>query len=278
MILLLLAILSSAAISVIMRLSADKVGGNLSMLAMNYLVCLTLGAGYADLAIITPNVPGFPVSLGLGLFNGVLFLVSFMLLQYSTRKNGIVLSSVFMKLGLLVPIALSVFLFREYPTWLQLVGFLVAVAAIVVINLKKDNQEKHMGVGLLLLLLTGGSADAMAKVFEEVGPAALSDQFLFYTFASAFVLCVVLVVIKKQWPTKKALLFGAVIGVPNFFSTKFLLGALTELPAVVVYPTFSVATILVVTLVGVLVFREKLSKRQWAAVAAILAALVMLNT
>lgn len=264
MILLLLAILSSAAISVIMRLSADKVGGNLSMLAMNYLVCLTLGAGYADLAIITPNVPGFPVSLGLGLFNGVLFLVSFMLLQYSTRKNGIVLSSVFMKLGLLVPIALSVFLFREYPTWLQLVGFLVAVAAIVVINLKKDNQEKHMGVGLLLLLLTGGSADAMAKVFEEVGPAALSDQFLFYTFASAFVLCVVLVVIKKQWPTKKALLFGAVIGVPNFFSTKFLLGALTELPAVVVYPTYSVATLLVVTLVGVLVFREKLSKRQWA--------------
>lgn len=278
MISLLLAILSSAAISIIMRISSDKVGGNLSMLAVNYLICLTLGAGYAGFAIVTPDVPGFPLTVGLGILNGVLFLVSFMLLQHSTHKNGIVLSSVFMKLGLLVPIVLSVFLFQEYPTWLQLAGFAVAVGAIVVINLKKDTQAKGLGVGLILLLLIGGSGDAMAKVFEEVGPAALSDQFLFYTFATAFLLCTILVIWKRQWPTGKAVLFGVLIGIPNFFSSKFLLGALAELPAVVVYPTFSVATILVVTLVGVLVFREKLSKHQWAAVAAILAALVMLNT
>ena len=67
------------------------------------------------------------------------------------------------------------------------------------------------------------------------------------------------------------------IGVPNFFSSRFLLGALGEIPAVVVYPTFCVATILLVTLTGVMVFKEKLKTKQWIALGIILAALVLLN-
>ena len=43
------------------------------------------------------------------------------------------------------------------------------------------------------------------------------------------------------------------------------------------YPAYSVGTILVVTLTGVLAFREKLSKQQWFALGMILVALVLLN-
>ena len=71
--------------------------------------------------------------------------------------------------------------------------------------------------------------------------------------------------------------FGAAIGIPNFFSSKFLLSALAELPAVVVYPSFSIATMLITTLVGVLFFRERLRKLQWLALVAILVALLLLN-
>ena len=46
MIYLLLAILSSAMVSVIMRLSTDKVTGNVSMLAMNYLMCFVIGGSF----------------------------------------------------------------------------------------------------------------------------------------------------------------------------------------------------------------------------------------
>ena len=73
------------------------------------------------------------------------------------------------------------------------------------------------------------------------------------------------------------MLFGVLIGIPNFFSAKFLLRSLEELPAVIVYPTYSVATILLVTLAGVLVFRERLGKQQWIGLLAIMAALAMLN-
>ena len=83
--------------------------------------------------------------------------------------------------------------------------------------------------------------------------------------------------LQKERPGARELIYGTLIGIPNFFSAKFLLGALSRLPAVVVYPSFSVATLLLITLTGVVVFKERLSKIQWLALAAIVAALILLN-
>lgn len=274
---LLLAICSSAAISLIMRLSSDKVTNNVSMLAVNYLTCLAMAAGFASGGDLFPRDAGLPRALWMGILHGVLYLASFVTFQHSVRRSGVVLSAIFMKLGLLVPMVVSVFLFGEIPGTAQGIGFALAVGAIVLINLEKDAAASASALGLLTLLLLGGTADAMSKVFGELGPAHLSEQFLLYTFLTAFVLCLGLVVIKRQRFTRWELLFGALIGVPNFFSARFLLGALEHLPAVIVYPTYSVATILLITLAGTAFFRERLKKRQWAALGMILLALVLLN-
>ena len=274
---LILAILSSAMVSIVMRLSTDKISANLSMLATNYFVCSLLGAVYGGFKLVVPQVDGFSVTVWLGLLSGVLYLAGLVMFQTNTRTKGIVLSSVFMKLGLLVPIVASVLLFHEIPTHSQMAGFCIAVVAIVLINLKKDGNGRGFGFGLIVMLLLSGGADVMAKVFDVFGPAQLSALYLFYTFATAFVLCVVLVVHKKERPGFQELLYGTLIGIPNFFSAKFLLGALQDIAAVIVYPVYSVATMLIVTLTGVAVFRERLSKVQWAALAAIIAALILLN-
>lgn len=285
MLYLLLAILSSAMISVIMRFSSNKTNGR-SMLAVNYLTCLLLAVLSAEPGVFLPGrlMPGDGlVTAGMGAVNGALYLAGFMLLQFSVRENGLVLSSLFMKLGLLVPMAVSVFLFKEIPTPLQIVGFLAAVGAIVLLNSAKDTTAKAAsgkmgsGMSLILLLLAGGGGDAMSKVFQMTGPAGTEALFLLCTFAAAFLFCLVPVIRNKERPGKAELLFGALVGVPNFFSAKFLLGALERLPAVIVYPTYSVATILAVTAAGMLLFREKLSKRQIFAGGIILAALVLLN-
>ncbi len=277
MLFLLLAILSSSLISIIMRISSDKINANLSMLAINYLICSFLGVVYAGFDILPFREQGFNITLFLGLLSGVLYLISFMLLQLNTKKNGIVLSSIFMKLGLLVPMVISVLFFREIPTIIQTTGFIIAIGAIILINIKKETNTKNLGVGLILLLLMGGSADAMSKIFERLGTVTLSNQYLFYTFAAAFILCLLLIIIKKEHPGKRELFFGILIGIPNFFSSKFLLGALGTLPAVVVYPTFCVATMLVVSLTGAFIFKEKLTKLQWFALIMIIFSLTMLN-
>jgi drug/metabolite transporter (DMT)-like permease len=76
-----------------------------------------LAAAFGKFQVFPVTQPGFPLTVIMGGVNGALYLLGFVLLQYNTRKNGVVLSSVFIKLGLLVPMVLSVFLFREIPTW-----------------------------------------------------------------------------------------------------------------------------------------------------------------
>ncbi len=273
---LLLAIFCSAMISITMRLSTGKVSGHYSMLSANYLVCGVLGALYSDFSLLASQTGGVGFTIGISVLYGALLLAGLVLLQRSTRKNGIVLSSLFMKLGLLVPFLVSILFFHEVPTGLQIAGFCVAAGAIVVFNLKKDGQSRF-GIGLLLLLLASGGGDAIVKVFEALGPQVLSNHFLCFSFSVAFMLCTGLVILKKARPDSKAMLYGSIIGVVNFFSSKFILGALAQIPAVVVFPSYSVATMLVVTLSGLLFFKERLSKQQWLAFAAVIAALVMLN-
>ena len=115
MIYLLLAILSSAMISIIMRLSSGKINADLSMLATNYFICTLLSAITANFQLALPQVEGFGTTIFLGIISGGLYLGGFMLFQANTNKYGVVLSSVCMKLGLLVPIVASVLIFREVP-------------------------------------------------------------------------------------------------------------------------------------------------------------------
>lgn len=275
MIYLLLAILSSTMVSVTMRLSTEKVSGNASLLAVNYLTGAVLSAIYAGPAQLFPVGPTLGSTIWLGVISGVLYLSGFAVFQSCVIKNGVVLSAIFMKLGLLVPIVLSVCFFHEVPGLLQILGFLLAVAAIILINFEKGDMRFR--ASLIVLLLLAGGADGMSKVYEELGDAALSAQYLCYTFLVAFLLCVLLCILKKDRLGKNEILFGMLVGVPNFFASKFLLRALWDLPAVLVYPCFSVVTILLITLAGVLFFRERLGLRRKVAVGMILVAVALLN-
>ena len=274
---LLLAIVSSALVSITMRFSETKIKNNIAMLAVNYLMCTFLAWAYIGFGSFRPLELGRQTTIILGGINGVLYLAGFVLLQRNIRTNGVVLSSTFIKLGLLVSMAVSVIFFGERPQVWQWAGFFLAVAAIVLMNYRPGEGKADNMAGLLLLLLAGGGGDAMSKIFEEVGNPAFSGHFLLHTFSMALGLCLILFGIGREKAGKWEALFGLLIGIPNFFSAKFLLGALKDIAAVIVYPVYSVATILTVTVTGVLVFREKLEKRQWLALGMILVALALLN-
>ena len=278
MISLCLAVLSTALISIIMRLSTGRITYNLGMLTMNYIVCTLLSGlfgGYQS-ALNLGN-PGIGTVLAMGTVNGILYLSGFMLMQVNVRKNGVVLSSIFQKLGLLVTLVVSVVFYREIPNLLQGFGFVIAIFAIVLMNYRKGGEKAGSRAALIGMLLSCGMGDAMSKIFTESSVAALEGQFLFYTFAVAMVLAVICTKMAKQKIGVREAVFGTLIAVPNFFCSMFILGALETLSAVIVFPVFSVGGILMVTLAGILAFRERLNKQQWIGVCAILAALILLN-
>ena len=273
---LLLSILGGSLISVVLRLSKGKLKSSLGMLLANYITCVALAAAFIGFDNVLPQAEGVSYAVSLGVLNGVLYLMSIMLVELCTRNYGVVLSTVFSKLGLLVPIAIAFFAFSEIPTAFQFIGSVIAVLAIVLINYEKG-CKLSLNLWLVLLLLADGTASAMLKVFGATGNGLLSDHFILYTFFFAGICCFVLMLWKKETIGLAELCYGVAVGVPNFMGSRFMMKALEDIPAVIAYPSRSVAIILLVSLAGVFFFGEKLRKAQWLAVGAILAALVLLN-
>lgn len=278
MLYLILAIFCSSMVQFVMRLSTEKVKNNMSMLSVCYVACTLIAAAYTGFGNLFPRSEGLAVAGRLGFLQGLLYLLAFILLQYNDHKNGVVLSASFMKLGLLVPIGVSILCFGEKPGIFHILGFIIAIPAIVLINHDPSKTTAATAkLALIILLLVGGMGDVMAKLYQELGTPELGPQFLLYTFGSALIMSLGLVIWKKERPGKAELIFGVLVAIPNYFSSKFLLAALAQLDAVITYPCYNVGTILVATLVGIFFFRERLRKNQWVAMAAIVAALILLN-
>ena len=276
---LLLAVVSSAMVSILMRISEKYVRGNMVMFCANYAVCMVMPLLY--MGGIRPLFfdAGTGTAAALGAVTGFLYLAGFILLQKNINSNGVILSGAAMKLGgVLIPIIAAVLLFQERMKWLQLAGAILAAAAIVLINTEKG----ELGTGgkkqwLAVLLLVSGVSDTMANIFDKTGPSDLKDLYLLCTFFAALLIALALALQKRQRITVTDLLCGLLIGIPNYYSARFLLLSLGSLPAVVVYPVFNVGTIIVITTAGTVFFHEKLSRYKKYALLLILVSLVMLN-
>lgn len=275
---LILAVLSSAAVSIVMRLSEGRVRGRMGLFLFNYLSCTLLAAFFTLRGGLPGTAEGLGFTVLLGLGSGFLYLYSLVLFRQSVGRNGLVMSSTFLKLGVLVPTVMAILFFREVPGIAQTAGFLLALGAILLLHFDKNAVGEAKGKGMLLVLLVAsGLCDAAVNIFDKLGAPAWKDGFLAMNFLSAALFAGIMALKYRDPIGWKDVLFGIGIGVPNYFSSRFLLGALQTLPAVVVYPAVSVGTIVVITLCGVLAFGEKLNLRKCAALMLIFAALALLN-
>ena len=274
-----LAIFSSALLAIILKLSGSKSDNTYGVCLFNYMTASLI----AFLFISDKNLlsTGGTV-LGMGAVSGLLYLASLALYQININKNGTVLAAVFSKLGVIIPTAMGFIFFAEEPSLLQILGIVVAIAAIVVINYRKGGSEGKSGgkvqaAGLLLLLLVGGLCDSTSKVFEFIGDRKDDDRFMFFIFFFAGILTLFPLIKSKKKIDLTTAVCGIVIGIPNYYVTRFLLKALTEIPSFIVYPSYSVGTIILISLMSRIFFKEKLNKQQILGVGLILVALVMLN-
>ncbi len=276
-----LAVLSTASLTLLMRLFSTSAGNRYSMILGNYLTCSLIGFLLIPQKATLLNA--HPATIICGIAGGFLFVLSLVCMQTSIGVSGAILTSAFSKLGLIVPIALSIFLFHEMPTLLQGAGLFIVLCAFLVMNRPSDpdsSQKFHL-LSLLIVLLTGGMADAMAKVYSAVQLPEEEPVYMFVLFVCASILTVFLLLWETKRTGKKAslsdLASGIAIGIPNYFSSLFLLGALRTIPSFITYPVFSAGGILLVTVAGILLFHERFNRNQSLGLLLILVSLVLLN-
>lgn len=213
-----------------------------------------------------------------GVVFGSFFFLGFLYYQKSVRENGVGLTGTFGKLGILIPVTFSIVLWKELPTSIQWVGIILSLVAIVIVNLSPDSLEKFdIKPTLILFFLFGGLSDLSNKVYQKYALNDYKDFFLFFVFLVAFLVSMYFTLRDKTAFSKKDMLTGFAVGIPNLFSSYFLILSLDTLKASVAYPLFSAGGILLINIGGYIIFKEKISRKNKFAIALIVVASVLIN-
>jgi len=293
---LLLAILSSSSIAMIFKVTEGRSYNRLAVAMFNY-----LSAFFTALIMVAVERPavgpggGSPTEvilkgqrlfsqtssvvwgLSLGIVSGLFFFLSFIFYQKSVRESGASLSGAFGKLGILIPMLLSLLVWKEYPKTLQWVGIGLAVFSIVLVNNPVGSGRRNFKAALILLFITGGLAEFMNKLFQNYTVSGYKNVFLFSVFASAFAISAVFLKRSGKSFHKGEVLVGLIVGLPNLFSSFFLIMALEEMKGSVVFPVYSAGSVVMISLGSLLFFGEKLKKLEMISLGMVLVSLIIIN-
>ena len=267
-------ILASTIISLIFK--GYQVYGvrNLPAIVVNYFVCVICGSFFQG---------EFPLStaifsqdwIWLAFILGFIFIGGFNLNALSVQRAGIAVTSVVQRISLLVSVLFAVFFFKEPMGMTKGLGILLGIAA-VFLTVKFESEkgaQKHnnwiLPIGVFLL---AGLIEVLLTVAQRQFQADGDVTFTVTLFCWAGILGLAFLLIKPPTDksprfTGKDVLGGIALGIPNFFSIHLILVALGDgLDAATVFPVLNVSTIVLSAIAALIIFRERLSPKQWLGV------------
>jgi drug/metabolite transporter (DMT)-like permease len=278
MLYLVLAILFSSLFPITIRISNHYKTNSNAMIVFNYF----FGA-IISLVLFILNLPN-PLdkqeilkALIIGIPTGIIYYFGLLLYQLAIKQNGVSIAALFMKISLVIPIILSIIIFLERPLLNQYIGILLAIVAIIYLN-GGIKQIKGVTPLLLLLFICAGLGDFFNKVFQDLGSEQYSHLFIFFNFitAASFGFFKNIKGVMDHIDLKHST-FGIIIGLVNALTTQFIVLTFTRIPASIALVILNVSVIVIVSLIGVLFFKEKLSKKHVLSFILIIISLVLIS-
>lgn len=141
----------------------------------------------------------------------------------------------------------------------------------------KTLENFDLKPGLILLFFFGGLAEFSNKIFQKYAISDFKDVFLFTVFFTAFIISIFFTVKVKKPLRKKDILTGIAVGIPNLFSSYFLILSLNTVTTSVAFPLYSAGSIVLINLGGYFIFKEKISSKNKVAILMTIIALVLIN-
>lgn len=279
MISLLLTILCSSSIALIIKQNSEKKGEPLLLLAGNYLAAAIISG---TLFILEDQSNYSIFSFLFGAVMGGIFLFSFFAFTKAVESAGTALATVSSRISVIIPVLLSILFFNEIPSIKNIAGIFLAIITIIFFyfSLKTMTGKTLLGkdyMYLFIVLIGIGLGDFGMKVFQNLSGRNEEPFFLFMIFSFAFIYTSVFLKLKNIRIESTTAMLGAILGIPNIFSSYFLLGALSVLPAIVVYPSVNIGVILVTTFGAYLIWKENINRFGKIALVTGLAAILFLS-
>ena len=287
MIYLLLSILSSSFIFVLFKLFKKYGLNTFQAIVFNYFIACTVGyfvfLQETDLSQV-PSKPWFPGTLMLG----ILFICVFYLAAITTQRSGLSVVSVASKMSVAIPVLFGILYFKESSGILKIIGIVLALAAVYLTSIKSRKGiaiKKENLIFPVLVFLGSGLIDTSLKFLEstyvnKTDVALFSSAIFFVAGIIGIVILIIQAFMGNLKITVKNILGGIALGIPNFFSIYFLVMALRSngFESSTIFTINNVAIVLVSTVLGIALFKEKLIPKNWIGIAlAIISILLVAN-
>lgn len=270
MIYLLLTILANVAIFMAFRAFSHFKVNTFPAIITNYLVCVITGLVYTGpQTVISKIEPGANWFIFAG-FLGIVFVSTFFLMARTTQLRGVAVATVASKMSLAIPVIFSLFIFKiatgNLDSW-NYFGIILAFIAILMVSKPQTPSAGKMSLSLkalglpLAVFMMGGVIDTSLNYANHHWiTTELEPVFPILTFGFAFTWGIIFCLVKKIRFTRKDILAGVLLGIPNYFSIFLQLKALSAFDnnGAIVYPSLNIGIIIASTLAAVIFFREKL--------------------
>ncbi len=274
-----LAVIFSSGVAMTMKVANTKELKLGQFLAVNYIVCI--------LALLAWGAWQAPIRnsafiWSLGIFVGVMYVLSLLLFNQAITIAGLALSTTLMRLSSALPTLGSLVLFAEETNLYQILGLILAFSCLPLASkkpLRFGQAGKKVWKGMLwgmLLFTVYGMTDFTFKIQTEWEPLTNPSSFMTTIFGTALLLTFPQL-FKGTRPTKQCLLWGTVLGITNVLTTYFWIRTLTYLPGSVAYPSLGLGVIALTTLASLLIWREKLRPANFAFLALASVSVFLLN-
>lgn len=279
MLFLVISILSSVIVGVIFKISLKYTINNAQIVAWNYAFAISL-----CYFIFKPSLSDIdataPWSIYLPL--GILLPSIFLFLAASIKYMGIVKTDAAQRLSLFIPILAAWLLFNEEFNTLKVIAFVIALPALLLILSKKTENKNNKWVYPMVVLIGFGTIDILFKQIALATSLPFTSSLYIVFGISLFIMIAIVIyelIIKKIKIAPINMVLGALVGVFNFSNILFYLKAhqaFAKNPSTV-FAAMNMGVIIIGSLVGVLMFKEKLNTKNYVGLLIALIAIVLIT-
>jgi len=278
MIWILLSILMCAAFGHTMR-HAQHCGRNMPWVgAWNYIIAA--GVSWTIWIVQGEGQPPLTsFALNMGTIAGVCLVTAYFLMVPCIRIAGVGITQAIAQLSVIIPIIASIFIWRETPGMVRAVGLGLVLVAFPFLGygraVPRDSGERSRFWLLLVFFVVEGITGLTMKAYSQRAPGQEIAYMCFMFSVPALINLIA--AIRMAPPDRRDLAHGTILGLINAFAGFTFLRALERAPGIVVFPTISIGSILVASLLAMVLWDERYrGKVLWGMAVAVIA-LILIN-
>lgn len=200
--------------------------------------------------------------------------------------GNISIIALIVNLSMFIPIAVSVFAFKEGLSVARMIGILLTLVTFFVVTDVGKAKKKYSLKWILLAMVAmfaNGALGVIQKLFGESEWSAQSGAFVSRSYIVAAVVSMIayLLLKRKETVSRKpphiifafAAATGIILAVFQLFNTY----AITNVNGTFLFPVYSGGCIILSTISGLLIFKERLNARQTIGIVIGVVALILMN-